>query len=501
MRGGAELVFDDMFGDMTGSAPGPPAKSVPGPSGGGVGSQQSMSAQMNSILMPFDPRDSMSGEQKPPECPGVDVMAGGGEGAAYGKEFALAWWQGGAIGLAFAAIALIGVGGNALVLWIVAGHKVMRTPTNLFLLNLAVSDVINCVLNFPFVVLYHLYGMHWPFGRIYCHVQQFLGNCVLPAIVFTFMAIALDRCGSHSFTVLDAYIGTAMMFRSIVLFCTVLCRYMAIIYPLRPRMTWRRTFALVGLIWFLSALIACPACFNAETREVAGGRVVCRIRWPELPAWLEWHERDASSTVAPLGAPLPELELNEAPFADFAKPAARRTSTLSTALTSVKSRARSPSRGRRAEPTVGPLPPLGPLLGGGGGGGGGNDDEMNRALCDVAMSLWEQGGAVGDAMGGAAAAASASDRNPIEVAWNLSLLLLNYFVPLAVLLFTYTRVGFVLWKSRVHQPNECHAAIDLEEAHIKAKRKVCSTLLFCALLYCTASRCCHTSICDCTMAE
>ena len=238
---------------------------------------------------------------------------------------------------------------------------------------------------------------------------------------------------------------------------------MAIIYPLRPRMTWRRTFSLVGLIWFISVLIAAPAGFYAETRAGAGGRVVCRIQWPEWPA------HDTPATAAPAGAlpQLPEWELHEA-FPALPKPA-QRTAAMSTLLPPVaKTRSRSQPRGRRAAaaaaaPTVSSLEGL--------GGGDMDATDMLRVYCE-AQRLLSQGGAggVGEAGGGAE-----TDRNRIEVAYNLCLLLLNYFVPLSVLLFTYTRVGFVLWRSRVHQPDECHAAIDLEEAHIKAKRKVCSS--------------------------
>lgn len=255
---------------------------------------------------------------------------------------------------------------------------------------------------------------------------------------------------------------------------------MAIIYPLRPRMTWRRTFALVGLIWFISVVIAAPAGFYAETRAGAGGRDVCRIQWPEWPP-----AQETQSTAAP-DSLLPDFELQE-PFPGLPKPAHRvPAAPTSTALplALARGRARSPARGRRAA-VVAPfgaaaartpswsLESAAAAASAPGGGGGGDEDMQNalRVYCDAKRMFLRGGG--GEAGGAAAAALEAADRNRIEVAYNLCLLLLNYFVPLAVLLFTYTRVGFVLWRSRVHQPDECHAAIDLEEAHIKAKRKVC----------------------------
>lgn len=200
----------------------------------------------------------------------------------------------------------------------------------------------------------------------------------------------------------------------------------------------------------MSVLIAAPAGYYAETHTVAGGRVVCRIQWPQWPAQ--------------------DMDLQE-PFLAFQEPPSQRvTAPLSTVLPlSAKVRSRTPTRGRRSTATAGaavariPMPAW--ALEGGAGAGA---DDVQLLLCE-SKKIIESGVGVGKGD----AALTAANREWIEVGYNLSLLLLNYFVPLAVLLFTYTRVGFVLWKSRVQQPDECHAAIDLEEAHIKAKRKVC----------------------------
>ena len=132
--------------------------------GGGGGAQPSLQElNLRALLEPMPEMMLPPGaELEGVECPDADGAGGAGGGGAHAAS-----------GEAFASITLVGAGGNALVLWIVAGHKVMRTPTNLFFLNLAWSDVIICVLNFPFVVLYYLDGLHWPFGAAYCHVQQY----------------------------------------------------------------------------------------------------------------------------------------------------------------------------------------------------------------------------------------------------------------------------------------------------------------------------------------
>ena len=45
----------------------------------------------------------------------------------------------------YAAILVVGVGSNLVVLYVILGNKHMRTTINIYLLNLAVSDIIICV--------------------------------------------------------------------------------------------------------------------------------------------------------------------------------------------------------------------------------------------------------------------------------------------------------------------------------------------------------------------
>ena len=47
--------------------------------------------------------------------------------------------------LLYAVIFVVGVGGNLVVLAVVLGNPHMRTTTNLYLLNLAVADIVMCL--------------------------------------------------------------------------------------------------------------------------------------------------------------------------------------------------------------------------------------------------------------------------------------------------------------------------------------------------------------------
>lgn len=68
----------------------------------------------------------------------------------------------------------------------------MRTITNYFLLNLSIADLLmsslNCIFNFIYML-----NSDWPFGSIYCTVNNFVGNVTVAASVFTLVAISFDR--------------------------------------------------------------------------------------------------------------------------------------------------------------------------------------------------------------------------------------------------------------------------------------------------------------------
>lgn len=73
-----------------------------------------------------------------------------------------------------------------------SAHREMRTITNYFLLNLSIADLMMSSLNCMFNFIYML-NSDWPFGRIYCSVNNFMGNVTVATSVFTLVAISFDR--------------------------------------------------------------------------------------------------------------------------------------------------------------------------------------------------------------------------------------------------------------------------------------------------------------------
>lgn len=62
--------------------------------------------------------------------------------------------------------------------------------------------------------------------------------------------------------------------------CPLPCRYMAIIHPLKQRMSSTETKVVVGVIWVLALLLAFPQYYYSTTDQLPD-RVVCYIDWPE----------------------------------------------------------------------------------------------------------------------------------------------------------------------------------------------------------------------------
>ena len=108
------------------------------------------------------------------------------------RPFIPRWWIQIFWSLLFAIMVLVAIVGNLVVIWIVVANRRMRTVTNYFLLNLTIADlstaVFNAIFNFVFML-----NSHWPFGQLYCVVNNFIANLSISVSVFTISATSIDR--------------------------------------------------------------------------------------------------------------------------------------------------------------------------------------------------------------------------------------------------------------------------------------------------------------------
>lgn len=92
----------------------------------------------------------------------------------------------------FALIIFTGLIGNSLVVCVTLTQKRMRTTVNLFLLNLAFSDLTFLVVCVPFIA-YHYAADNWLIGDAVCKLSQYIFYVTVYVTVYTLVSISVAR--------------------------------------------------------------------------------------------------------------------------------------------------------------------------------------------------------------------------------------------------------------------------------------------------------------------
>lgn len=90
-------------------------------------------------------------------------------------------------------VVVVGVFGNYLLLYVICRTRKMHNVTNLFIGNLAFSDMLMCVTCVPFTLAYAFNPHGWIFGRSMCYLVFLIQPVTVYVSVFTLTAIAVDR--------------------------------------------------------------------------------------------------------------------------------------------------------------------------------------------------------------------------------------------------------------------------------------------------------------------
>ncbi|KAA0702259.1 putative G-protein coupled receptor 83 [Triplophysa tibetana] len=91
----------------------------------------------------------------------------------------------------YSVIIVISLFGNIFVCHVVIKNKRMHSATSLFIVNLAIADILITLLNTPFTLV-RFVNSTWVFGRGMCHISRFVQYCSLHVSTLTLTAIALD---------------------------------------------------------------------------------------------------------------------------------------------------------------------------------------------------------------------------------------------------------------------------------------------------------------------
>ncbi|NP_001127742.1 neuropeptide receptor A7 [Bombyx mori] len=144
-------------------------------------------------------------------------------------------------------IFVLGLLGNILVCFVVIRNKAMQTVTNLFISNLALSDILLCIFAIPFTPLYTFRGT-WSWGSLLCHIMPFAQGCSVYISTLTLMSIAIDR-------------------------------FFVIIYPFRPRMKIETCITVIIMIWTFSITVTTPYAIFMTYYDFKFGKF-CEETWP-----------------------------------------------------------------------------------------------------------------------------------------------------------------------------------------------------------------------------
>uniref|UniRef100_A0A915J645 G-protein coupled receptors family 1 profile domain-containing protein n=1 Tax=Romanomermis culicivorax TaxID=13658 RepID=A0A915J645_ROMCU len=129
-------------------------------------------------------------------------------------------------GSVYALLFVFGTIGNCAMLLVTLNKTSMITVQNVYLMNLAVSDIIVCVLSMPITPVVIIYKQ-WYFGIAFCHMITWIQGSSIFISTLTLMAIAWDR-------------------------------YVLVVHPHKPALSVWSALWTIAAIWIFSMVVTLP---------------------------------------------------------------------------------------------------------------------------------------------------------------------------------------------------------------------------------------------------
>ncbi|XP_074650446.1 neuropeptide receptor 15-like [Tubulanus polymorphus] len=157
------------------------------------------------------------------------------------------------IAVAFIVVGVIGIVGNLLVIYAILSDKKMRSSaTNLFIMNLAIADLMLMIFTVPEIVMF-LINDGWMMGLVMCKLERFVLVLAAYSSVLTLVSVCVER-------------------------------YVAIVYPIKAHIfcSRKRILLVIGMIWPFTVACAIPVLlYNKIGKAAPGYRLgFCLIRFP-----------------------------------------------------------------------------------------------------------------------------------------------------------------------------------------------------------------------------
>ncbi|KAG8445368.1 hypothetical protein GDO86_010233 [Hymenochirus boettgeri] len=163
---------------------------------------------------------------------------------------------------------LVGGLGNILSLSLFIQDRQPRSPSDIYLLHLAISDLF-LLLSLPTRLFYHLSNNSWPFGSLPCRLSGFVFYLNMYASLYFLAGISIDR-------------------------------YLAIVHPLNSLKVRRPLHAHVtcGFLWVIVAFATAPLLVG---RDHATEDRACRLLYRETPSLRALTSLSAAFAIPFLG--------------------------------------------------------------------------------------------------------------------------------------------------------------------------------------------------------
>ena len=138
----------------------------------------------------------------------------------------------------YSLVILIGFVGNGLLILTVMAHSAMRSISNIFLLSLAVGDMLVIVIVTPLRLMLYILKNTWKCGQFFCMIYEFLIDLSQGVSIFTLTALAGDR-------------------------------FVAIVLPMTALgwSTKKKTIIIAALLWILAIIFALPGIATSRLKS------------------------------------------------------------------------------------------------------------------------------------------------------------------------------------------------------------------------------------------
>lgn len=148
--------------------------------------------------------------------------------------------------MCFPIISFAGLIGNVLICFAVFKRRRLRI-IDVFILNLAATDLGTCVVSVPFDFI-EILAKQWPFGTVLCKTVYPLQTILMAVSVYTLLFMSWER-------------------------------HRSVMPPLKPKLKAKRAFAVILMLWIACVSLVGP--FIAILRvEIEDGKAKCTENWP-----------------------------------------------------------------------------------------------------------------------------------------------------------------------------------------------------------------------------